>query len=131
MSRFLVLLAAGMMAASTSAQETDTNSPTKVISAGAVNLFIGETNTVIGKVVQVTVRGKVVYLNLEKPYPDTPCAGVIFASKTNLFEHLEKLEGKTVLITGKITAYHDQPQIVIDNKEQLEILEAPKPGQRK
>jgi DNA/RNA endonuclease YhcR with UshA esterase domain len=106
-----------------SAQDTNTNPPTRIVSAGAAKYFVGQTNTVFGKVAQVTIREKVVYLNLENPYPDMPCTGVIFAGKTNQFEDLEKLQGRTVLITGKITEYRDQPQIVIENKAQLQVVE--------
>ena len=106
-------------------QATNTNPPAIALSAGAAKLFIGETNTIIGRVAQVTIREKVVYLNLGKPYPDMLCSGIIFASKTNQFGDLTQLQGKIVLITGKITQYNDQPQIVIDGKEQLEVVEEP------
>jgi len=106
-------------------QAINTNSPASALSAGAAKLFIGETNTIIGRVAQVTIREKVVYLNLGKPYPDMLCSGIIFASKTNQFGDLTQLQGKIVLITGKITQYNDQPQIVIDGKEQLEVVEEP------
>ena len=104
MNRIFILMAgAFLVSAPALAQEVNTNPPTKVVSAAAAELFVGETNTVIGKVAQVTIREKVVYLNLEKPFPDMLCSGVIFATRTNQFDNLEKLNGKTVLITGKIT----------------------------
>jgi len=126
MNRILIVLAAGVFVAEPSfGQEINTNPPTKVVSAAAAELFVGETNTVIGKVAQVTIREKVVYLNLEKPFPDMLCSGVIFAAKTNQFENLEQLKGRTVLITGKITEYQGKPQIVIDGRKQLEIVAEP------
>jgi hypothetical protein len=106
-------------------QAINTNPPASALSAGAARLFIGETNTIIGRVAQVSVREKVVYLNLGKPYPDMLCSGVIFAGRTNQFGDLTQLQGKIVLITGKIVQYNDQPQIVIDSKEQLEVVEEP------
>ena len=123
MNWILILMAGAVLVSGPGlAQEINTNPPTKVVSAAAAELFVGETNTVIGKVAQVTLREKVVYLNLEKPFPDMLCSGVIFAAKTNQFENLEKLKGRTILITGKITEYQGKPQIVIDGKNQLEVV---------
>jgi hypothetical protein len=126
MNRIFILMAAGVLvSAPLFAQEINTNPPTKVVSAATAELFVGETITIIGKIAQVIVREKVVYLNLEKHFPDMLCSGVIFATKINLLENLEKLMVRTVLITGKITEYQGKPQIVIDGKRQLEVVAEP------
>ena len=107
------------------AQPTDTNLPTTVHPAAEANQFIGTTNTLRGRVAQVTLRPTLTFLNLDQPYPDMSVSGVIFASRTNRFGDLEQLKGRMVLITGKITEYNGRPQIVIENTNQLEVLDAP------
>jgi exonuclease VII large subunit len=71
----------------------------------------------------VTIREKVVYLNLDKKYPDSPLTCVIFAPATNLFGDLRKLEGKQVEVKGKIEKYKDRPQIVLTGTNQLTVVE--------
>ena len=124
---YRTLIAAELVALSTLAQPGSTNVPARVYSTDEAKLLIGETCTISGKVAQVTAREKVTYLNLEKPYPDMPFTGIIFAARTNLFGNLENLKAKAVLITGKITVYANTPQIVIDSQAQLTVLENPWP----
>ena len=51
---------------------------------------------------------------------------MIFSANFSKFEEVEKLEGKTVRVTGKVTEYQKRPQIVLDTKEQLKVQEAEK-----
>lgn len=78
--------------------------------------------TVTGTVAQVTIREKLVYLNLDKPFPQTPLAGVIFARSTNAFGDLSALKGKQVELTGKIEEFKERPQIVLTSTNQLKVL---------
>jgi DNA/RNA endonuclease YhcR with UshA esterase domain len=48
---------------------------------------------------------------------------VVFSSNTNRFPDLEKLQGKTVEVTGKITEYRARPQIVLLSTNQLKVIE--------
>ncbi len=107
---------------STFGQTLNTNPPAKAVSAAAAQLFIGQTNTVIGRVVEVNVREKVAYLNIGKPYPNMLCTGVIFAGLTNRFGNLDGFKDKVILITGKIDQYNGKPQIVLTNRHQLEVV---------
>jgi hypothetical protein len=107
------------------AQPIRTNFSLAIHPASEAKALIGETNTISGKVAQVTVREKMTYLNLEKPYPDMPFTGVIFANRTNQFGNLQNLEGRMVWITGKITQYNGRPEIIIDSKNQLEVMVGP------
>ena len=77
--------------------------------------------TVTGTVAQVTIREKLVYLNLDKPFPQTPLAVVIFARNTNAFGDLSALKGRQVEITGKIEEYKERPQIVLVSTNQLRV----------
>jgi len=120
----VLAVAAGALA-SGFAQSISTNLSVPAHLAKEAREFVGETNTISGIVAQVTIRQKLAYLNLDKPYPDMSCSGVIFASRTNQFGNLQSLEGRTVLITGKITLYNDRPEIIIDSTNQLVVLPGP------
>ena len=98
----------------------------KVISALEATNHLDESVIVTGKVAQVSIREKMVYLNMDKPYPATPLSGVIFAAKTNLFTDLEKLKDKNVELSGKITLFRDRAQIVVESTNQLKIVEKKK-----
>lgn len=95
----------------------------KIISALEATNHVDESVIVTGKVAQVSIREKMVYLNMEKPYPATPLSGVIFAAKTNLFADLEKLKDKNVELCGKITLFRDRAQIVVESTNQLKVVE--------
>lgn len=98
----------------------------KIISAVEATNHVDESVVVTGKVAQVTIREKMVYLNMDKPYPATPLSGVIFAAKTNLFTDLEKLKDKNVELSGKITVFRDRAQIVVESTNQLKVVEQKK-----
>jgi hypothetical protein len=102
------------------AQAGDTNGivPAK-IAATAADKHCGENGIVTGKVVQVTIRPRAVFLNFEKPYPDSPFTGVIFSRSTNQFGDLSSLSNKSVEISGMIVNYQDKPEIVLTNARQL------------
>jgi len=117
------------------AQDTKTEAPRtdapKRISAAEAEKHFQETVIVTGKVAQVSIRPKLVYLNLEKKYPDTPMYCVIFARATNQFGDLKQLEGKQVEIKGKIEEYQDKAQIIINSTNQLKVIEkAGDPGKK-
>ena len=127
----LLLLAALTSLVSISAHTEDAknekkSATPKIISAADATNYVDETVIVAGKVAQVTIREKMVYLNMDKAYPATPLSAVIFAAKTNLFADLEKLKDKNVELSGKITLFRDRSQIVIENTNQLKIVEAKK-----
>jgi hypothetical protein len=104
------------------AQGDDTNGtvPAK-IAATAADKHYGENGIVRGKVVQVTIRPRAVFLNFEQPYPDSPFTGVIFSRFTNQFGDLSSLTNKSVEISGVITNYQNKPEIILTNAGQLTI----------
>lgn len=77
---------------------------------------------------QVTIREKLVYLNLDKPFPDSPFSAVIFAKNTNQFDNLPALKGKNVEIKGTVEEYRGKPQIVLEGKWQLKVGDIQKPS---
>ena len=84
---------------------------------------IGQSAVVRGKVVQVNKREKVCNLNFGGTFPNHVFEAVIFAGDFKTFPDLEKLEGKTVELSGKITEYKGKPQIVLKTKSQLKVVE--------
>jgi hypothetical protein len=85
--------------------------PKKIGMAQAKNYY-DETMVVTGKVVQVTVRPNVAFLNLDQPSPNSPFMAVIFEVNMSQFGDLQKLKNQNVEISGAITEYHDKPEIV-------------------
>ena len=109
--------------AAVAAQSETTNAPAPIrISTAEAGKHFDESAIVTGKVVQVTIRPKVVFLNLDKPHPDSPFTAVIFNKDTNSFGDLKSLEGKSVEISGKIKDFKAAPEIVISSTNQLTII---------
>jgi DNA/RNA endonuclease YhcR with UshA esterase domain len=126
MKTFVVsLVTLGLSAGCVLAEQTNQSAP-KVIGAIEAKDNVDSTVVVTGKVAQVSVREKMVYLNLEEPYPDSPLSAVIFARSTNQFPEVEKLKGRNVEISGKIEEFRERPQIVINSTNQLKVVEEKK-----
>ncbi len=137
MKTFAAIIAAfGLLSFFARAQDTKTATPQtaapKKISAAEAEKHYQETVIVTGKVAQVTIRPALVYVNLDKKYPETPMYCVVFARATNQFGDLKKLEGKQVEIKGKVEEYQDKAQIILNSTNQLKVIEkAGEPGDSK
>ena len=120
---FTIVLATAtvVLAQEKKAEKTPKAAPQKISAEEAAKHY-QETMTVTGKVAQVSIREKLVYINLDKKHPETPFTGVIFARATNQFGNLKELEGKSVEITGKVDDFHDKPQIVLNSTNQLKVV---------
>jgi hypothetical protein len=105
MKRFLCVLVILLLTLKLSADETTSPAPLKIGTLEA-NKHYDQDMIVTGKVAQVSIRAKVVLLNLEQPFPDSPFTLVIFPAATNQFGDIKALEGKNVEVRGKIKAYH-------------------------
>ncbi|HTR41343.1 MAG TPA: hypothetical protein VMH87_06970 [Pseudomonadales bacterium] len=102
------------------ADDTKSSAPMKISTWEATNYFSKEM-IVTGKVAQVSVRPSVVFLNMDKPYPDSPFTLVIFPAETNQFGNIKALRGASVEVTGLITNYHDRAEIVLKDASQLKV----------
>jgi DNA/RNA endonuclease YhcR with UshA esterase domain len=99
----------------------ETNAPVLLkIGTGEADKHYGQEMIVTGTVAQVSIRSRMIFLNLDQPYPDSPFTVVIFPGK--YLADVEALEGKAVEIKGEIKNYHDKPEIVLDNTDQLTVL---------
>lgn len=97
--------------------------PQAHISAVEAANYIGKVVTVEGFVADVYKTDKVAYLNFVEKFPKNPFSGVIFAGKFDKFGDLNIYERKNVEITGRISVYKEKPQIILDSKDQIKILQ--------
>ena len=126
---FLIILifAVRLSAAETNAparSKTKTSVPMK-ISAGEADKHFDEEMIVTGKVVSVTIRPKVTFLNIDKPFPNSPFTVVIFHGHSSYFGDANDLKGKAIEIRGKIKDYNGKPEIALDDTNQLTVFEPP------
>jgi len=126
MRTFLFIL--GILAFAIQSPADDTNAPALPKPGAAALLKIGTADAtnhydqvmiVTGRVAQVTIRPTVTFLNLDRPFPDSPFTVVIFHGHSSFYGDADALKGKSIEIEGKITRYHDKPEIALDRASQL------------
>jgi len=83
---------------------------------------IGSNSVVTGYVADVVIREKVAYLNFDGKYPKNTFTAVIFPDKFEVFGDLMIYKNKTVEVKGKIGQYRGKPQIILNNKNQLRVI---------
>jgi hypothetical protein len=101
--------------------QTKSASPMKIGASDATNYY-DQTMIVTGKVVQVTIRPTVTFLNLDKPFPNSPFAIVIIHGKSSFYGDANVLKGKSVEVSGKIKNYHDKPEMPLGSTDQLTVV---------
>jgi hypothetical protein len=106
-----------------SADDTKNPALTK-IGTGDISNYLGKEMIVTGKVAQVSIRPGIVFLNMDKPYPDSPFTLVIFPAATNQFGNLKALRGASVEATGLITNFHERAEMVLKKANQLKVTSA-------
>jgi len=94
---------------------------------GACNAgnYIGKEAIVEGKIVDAYKSNtNTVFINFEKPYPNSCFTAVIFSSDLYKFpENIEDyFEGKTARVKGVIKEYQGKPEVILDSLEQAEVL---------
>lgn len=102
----------------------------EVLPASDAKSKVGETVTIEAKLAEVNKTEKIVRINLSARFPKQELTLVIFPANFSKFEDVEKLEGKTVRVTGKVTEYQKRPQIVLEAKEQIKVQETEKQEQK-
>jgi DNA/RNA endonuclease YhcR with UshA esterase domain len=105
----------------------DTNAPSdssalKKISSFAATNYYDQTIIVTGKVVQVTVRPTVTFMNMDKSFPNSPFAIVIFHSRSSFYGDANKLKGRDIEIKGKVIKYKDKPEMSLNSMDQLKVI---------
>jgi|ERR1700722_658973 len=99
---------------------------TKKITAAEAKDHVGDRMTVCGKVVSThyakNSKGEPTFLNLDEPYPKEIFTILIWGSDRGKFGTPEsEYKGLRVCVTGKITAYRGMLEIVVNEREQIEI----------
>lgn len=87
--------------------------------------YIGKEKIVAGKIVDgYKSKTNTVFLNFEKPYPNQCFTAVIFSSNLiNFPENLQSFyEGKIVKVKGVIKEYQGKPEIILNERSQIEIV---------
>ena len=129
---FTVLTAVALaLATAAFAQEAKTPAPTGTgaaaplkIGTGDADKYYDQTMVVTGKVLQVSIRPTVTFLNMDKAYPDSPFTVVIFHGHSSFYGDANALRGKSIEIKGRITKYREKPEIALDNTNQLAVFDA-------
>jgi DNA/RNA endonuclease YhcR with UshA esterase domain len=96
--------------------------PEEVVSPLQAKSHLGSVVTVKGFVAEVRKTEKVAYLNFVEKFPENSFSGVIFANRFKDFGDITVYEGRNVELTGRVTVYKGRPQIIMDSKEQIKIL---------
>jgi hypothetical protein len=108
------------------ADETNPHTSVKIGAGEAVN-HMGQALIVTGQVAEVVIRPKIVFLNLDRPYPHSPFTLIILPAYTNQFGDLNALQGKHVEATGLIKDYHGTPEILLLSSNELNVIDSTHP----
>ena len=97
----------------------------KTVPIESIGEYIGDEVKVCGKVYSVYFanksRGKPVFINIDGYYPKQKLTAVVWNSDRTKFPNLKRLKNKTVCIKGIIEVYRGKFEIVLRDKNQLEI----------
>jgi hypothetical protein len=94
----------------------------KKISALEAKNYYDQSMIVTGKVVQVSARSAITILDIDQPYPNTPCTAVVFNENKGQFDDLNKYQNQRVEISGTITEYHNKPEIILESPQQIKVV---------
>ena len=99
---------------------------TKKITAAEAKDHVGDRMTICGKVASThyakASKGEPTFLNLDEPYPREIFTILIWGSDRGKVGTPEsEYKGLRVCVTGKITTYRGTPEIVANEREQIEI----------
>jgi hypothetical protein len=95
------------------------------ISPAEAAKYVGKNATVCGQVASANFsarsRRRPTFLNLDRPYPNHIFTALIWGEDRNKFPTPpEKVySGRKICVTGTISSYQGQPQIVVSNPSQI------------
>jgi DNA/RNA endonuclease YhcR with UshA esterase domain len=118
----LLIIALSLTTAAIQSRADETNTTALTIGTAQAAAHIGKQVTVTGVVAQVSFRPALVFLNFEKPYPNSPFTAIIRNNHTNEFDDLSALKGKSVAVKGQVKDYNGKPEIELIGKSQLKLL---------
>jgi hypothetical protein len=96
----------------------------QTVTAEQAKDHIGETAKVCGQVGSVHLafktRGQPTFVNFGRPYPHQVFTAIIWGLDRGKFgEPEQSYVNKHICVTGKITQYHGQPEIVLHSPKQV------------
>ena len=82
---------------------------------------VGQVVTVEGMVSEVhkLASGRATFIDMGGRYPYNVFTAVIFSSDASKFPDVETLNGKVVDITGRVTLYKGEPEIILNDPAQI------------
>src|SRR5438874_13035747 len=81
---------------------------------------VGETATVTDRVDGVHQSGKGnIFLNMGGKYPNQAFTAFIPSANAAQFSQPQQYEGRTVVVSGKITLYRGKPEIIVNSLSQI------------
>lgn len=83
--------------------------------------WVGKTGAFSGTVAKVFETRGLVLINFDRDY-HLALTAVVRAKNFGLFPDLKTLEGKKVLVSGKVTEYKGQPEITLDALDAIKII---------
>jgi len=90
---------------------------------------VGETATVEGRVSVSKTAGGETYLDIGGTGSSAPFSAYVSRSNRSAFQDVDKLDGKNVQITGRISTFRDKPEIFLTDPSQIAVKpEAPAPA---
>ena len=94
-----------------------------IIRAPDAQKHVGETVTVEGTVSQVhnDPRAGVTFIDLDGRFPKQAFTGVIFKDDAKKFPNVDTLTDKVIDITGPVTVYKGQFEIVVHDPTQIKV----------
>ena len=93
------------------------------ISAKDAVYYIGDTVTVVDTVSGVYLsKSGIYFLNMGDQFSNNAFTAVIFNSDASKFHDLKSLEGNVIEVTGRVKFYHGKPEIVVEKREQLRVI---------
>jgi hypothetical protein len=101
-------------------------SQSKKLTTAEAKDHIGEQGTVCGKVASTryaaTTRGKPTFLNLDKSYPSQVFTVLIWGENRGKFGAPEEMyRDKQICVTGRITEFRNEPEIVVGDPQNIEV----------
>jgi hypothetical protein len=85
---------------------------------------VGEHGTVCGRIASAHYAegtdGQPTFINLDKPYPDQIFTVVIWGDYRDRFSVPPEIWHGRVCVTGRISAYHGEPEIAVTDPAQIE-----------
>jgi hypothetical protein len=87
--------------------------------------YVGKNATVCGQVAGATYaarsRGRPTFLNLDRPYPNQIFTALIWGEDRGKFSSSPEktYSGKKICVTGTISSYRGEPQIVVKDPSQI------------